>query len=187
MGPSVVGGFIGAVVGIAVQLVLEIGAKIDAPWCAILIGLLTGLGARKMAGGGHSYLRGALAGLLGLLAIVGSPSIKAAVMKSQNAAKMAEKPAVTATDAATEDAKGAAGAEKGTAEEPVEEAAAGTRDGATVGKIGPPRLPQQFDTKQAIFMAVGALLAYAFGSGSGAEPRPTSDDRDAPVATDPSN
>ena len=75
--PTLVGGVIGAAVGVGLQVVLEaglLGQRFEASWCAIVIGLLVGLGVRR-ANRHHlhrSYVRGAMSGLIALAAIVAS-------------------------------------------------------------------------------------------------------------------
>ena len=63
LGATLVGGIIGAAVGMGLHLFLEVGLQMEAPWFAIVIGLLTGLGVRQAnkSLAGVSYLRGAIA------------------------------------------------------------------------------------------------------------------------------
>ena len=69
MGPTLVGGIIGAAVGIGLHLIVEMTTGAEATWFAVVIGLLTGLGvhqANKSLAGRVSYLRGAVAAAIAL-------------------------------------------------------------------------------------------------------------------------
>lgn len=195
VGPTLLGGIVGAAVGVALHTVLEtgmLGKPVEASWFAIVIGLLTGLGVRQ-ANRTHmerSYLRGALAGLIALAAIYGSAEVIANVMKKRDQA-MKSKPAAAADgavekkgDAATTDETTTAEAETPTAEidRTMNPALAG-------GVVGNPRAgdlnPWQF-----VFMALGTLVAYELGRGVGApkivEPTDSTPPEGMGRATDPS-
>ncbi|MEM8863943.1 MAG: hypothetical protein AAGF31_00165 [Planctomycetota bacterium] len=73
LGKSVVGAVIGAIGGLGVQVGVESFAG-EQFWLPVVTGLLTGLGVRKFdpsVKSGASYLRGAVAGLIGLGGIFG--------------------------------------------------------------------------------------------------------------------
>ncbi len=87
LGPSLIGAIVGAVVGVAAQIGLESAMGKESTWFAIVIGLLTGLGARAMAGESihlTSYVRAALAALIGLAAIVGGSYAASEVVRKKN-------------------------------------------------------------------------------------------------------
>ena len=194
VGPTLLGGIVGAAVGVALHTVLEtgmLGKPVEASWFAIIIGLLTGLGVRQ-ANRTHmerSYLRGAISGVIALAAIYGSTAVIAVVMKNRDQA-IASKPAASAdgekesADDAESDATPTAEAETMTEENDrsINPAFAG-------GVVGNPRAgdlnPWQF-----VFMALGTLVAYEFGRGAGApkavEPVDTPPPEGMGRATDPS-
>jgi hypothetical protein len=195
VGPTLLGGIVGAAVGVGLHTVLEtgmLGKPIEASWFAIVIGLLTGLGVRQ-ANRTHmerSYLRGALSGLIALAAIYGSSVVIAEVMKKRDQA-MVTKPAAAVADEANEASDAAEGDATATAE--AETPAADTdrtmNPALAGGVVGNPRAgdlnPWQF-----VFMALGALVAYEFGRGAGA-PKPAAPADATPPegmgrATDPS-
>jgi hypothetical protein len=184
LGPTLLGGAVGAAVGVGLHTLLEtgmLGKPIEASWFAIVIGLLTGLGVRQ-ANRTHmerSYLRGALSGLIALAAIYGSTVVIAEVMKKRDQA-MVTKPAAAVADAddASEDAADGDEAAAADAETPAADADRTMNPALAGGVVGNPRAgdlnPWQF-----VFMALGALVAYEFGRGVGA-PKPA-----APVDTTP--
>jgi hypothetical protein len=170
------------------HLALEVGAHIEAPWFAIVIGVLTGLGVRQAnkAGIHHvSYARGAVSGIIALAAIVGSIYLVSVLMAKKDTTRTG-KPvanAAPAADAAAEDAEGDDAAEPAEepAAEPIPEAAPVAAGG---GKMG--ARAEEFNPWQAAFMAIGAFLAYELGRGSA--PRPVGQPApEQPVYTDPSN
>ena len=170
IGPTLLGGIVGAAVGVALHTALEtgmLGKPVEASWFAIIIGLLTGLGVRQ-ANRTHmerSYLRGAISGIIALAAIYCSTLVIAEVMKKRDQA-IASKPAATADGAeesADETQDEAATAE---AETPTEENDRSINPAFAGGVVGNPRAgawsPWQF-----VFMALGTLVAYEFGRGAG--------------------
>ena len=194
VGPTLLGGIVGAVVGVALHTVLEtgmLGKPIEASWFAIIIGLLTGLGVRQ-ANRTHmerSYLRGAISGVIALAAIYGSTAVIAVVMKNRDQA-IASKPTASADGA--EDSADDADSDATTtaeAESPIEENDRSINPAFAGGVVGNPRAgdlnPWQF-----VFMALGTLVAYEFGRGVGApkvvEPTDSTPPEGMGRATDPS-
>lgn len=194
VGPTLLGGIVGAVVGVALHTVLEtgmLGKPIEASWFAIIIGLLTGLGVRQ-ANRTHmerSYLRGAISGVIALAAIYGSTAVIAVVMKNRDQA-IASKP--TASADVAEDSADDADSDATTtaeAETPAEENDRSINPAFAGGVVGNPRAgdlnPWQF-----VFMALGTLVAYEFGRGVGApkvvEPTDSTPPEGMGRATDPS-
>jgi hypothetical protein len=195
VGPTLLGGIVGAAVGVGLHTLLEtgmLGKPIEASWFAIVIGLLTGLGVRQ-ANRTHmerSYLRGAISGIIALAAIYGSNVVIAEVMKKRDQA-MVTKPAAAVADADEASADATAGDEAATAEAetPAADADRTMNPALAGGVVGNPRAgdlnPWQF-----VFMALGALVAYEFGRGAGA-PKPAAPTDATPPegmgrATDPS-
>jgi hypothetical protein len=194
IGPTLIGGLVGAAVGIGLHLALEVGASYEAPWFAIITGLATGLGVRaatKHTEPRVSYARGALTSLIALAAIVATvPLISLALdMKSKSEAnnpraEVAE--ADTDAEATDEAATGDEAADEAAADEPAPAESAEAARGA----VGAPtaKMPigrGDFNVNQFIFMMLGALVAYPLGRGSDAEARPAG--QGEPVAMDPSN
>lgn len=195
VGPTLLGGVVGAAVGVALHTVLEtgmLGKPVEASWFAIVIGLLTGLGVRQ-ANRTHmerSYLRGALAGLIALAAIYGSAEVIANVMKKRDQA-MKSKPAAAADEAVEKEGDATTTDETTTAEAeaPAKEADRTINPALAGGVVGNPRAgdlnPWQF-----VFMALGALVAYELGRGVGApkggEPADATPPEGLGRATDPS-
>lgn len=194
VGPTLLGGVVGAAVGVGLHTLLEtgmLGKPVEASWFAIVIGLLTGLGVRQ-ANRTHmerSYLRGAISGIIALAAIYGSTVLIAEIMKKRDLA-VATKPAASA--AADEDEGDDANDATATAdaETPIDEM--GERslnpalgDANVVGARAGAMNPWQF-----VFMALGALVAYEFGRGAGApqaaEPTDATPPEGLGRATDPS-
>ena len=195
---AVVGGVIGAAVGVGLHAVLEtsvLKSPGGAAWFAIAIGLLTGIGVR-MASGAHldrSYVRGALSGLIALGAIVASSFVVKEVMKRREVAVKSDPVAVAAAkdDAATDDAK-ADDADAKSDEDSAEEPAAPKAAASPVGMgIGAPKAgATDMNPWQFVFMALGGLVAYELGRGvdhsKRVEPVPVEPAEGLGRATDPS-
>ncbi|MBX3432683.1 MAG: hypothetical protein KF847_05135 [Pirellulales bacterium] len=191
MGQTILGGVIGAAVGLAANIGLEIATTKEMIWFPVIIGLLTGLGVRQLnkSSAMHhaSYLRGAIAAAIALAAIAGAPKVKSMVIARKGAAEVAK--ATAAPKAGEETTEEGEAAEGEAADAPA--IPEGPRPGA-IGQIGlgkAPGGPGEPDIWQAVFMAVGAFLAYEFARGAGA-PAPVAapSDQAAPEGkpTDPS-
>lgn len=172
LGSTVVGGLLGAAIGVVMHLVLETGLAgtrpYEAIWFALAIGGLTGLGVR-MANKGHmtrSYTRGAVSGVVALLAILASTFLIAQVMSRREALNKAKPIAAAQAAAANAEANGAAAdAAAEPAAAPLQDPAAQAGVAGMIGRPGADKLnPWQF-----VFMAAGALVAYELGRG--VEPR----------------
>ena len=122
VGPTLLGGVVGAAVGVGLHTLLEtgmLGKPVEASWFAIVIGLLTGLGVRQ-ANRTHmerSYLRGAISGIIALAAIYGSTVLIAEIMKKRDLA-VATKPAASAAADESEE-EGDEPIDKSTASSPI--------------------------------------------------------------------
>lgn len=197
IGPTLIGGLVGAAIGIGMHLALEVGANYEAPWFAIITGLATGLGVRaatKNSWPPVSYARGALTSLIALAAIVATvPLISMALdMKSgtdkakplaDSAQAEGEAADATAEEAADEEAATDETAEEATPDATAESAPAAAAAGSPKAKM--PLARGDFNVNQFIFMVLGALVAYPLGRGSDPTAQPES--REEPVAMDPSN
>lgn len=197
IGPTLIGGLVGAAIGIGLHLALEVGANYEAPWFAILTGLATGLGVRaatKNSAPRVSYARGALTSLIALAAIVATvPLISMALDMKSGAEEKKPLPEVAqaegnATDGA---ADGEAAAGEDGADEPAaaDDAAAVAADPAKAGAApskGKMTLTRgDFNPNLFLFMVLGALVAYPLGRGSDPDSRPAGGEE--PAAMDPSN
>lgn len=192
LGPTLVGGVIGAIVGVVLHLIVEFTTGLEAPWFAVVIGLLTGLGvhqANKSLAGRVSYLRGAVAAAIALAAIVGSTPVISLVAKGREREAMAA--AKLAGSEAAPDADGAeASRSDGAATRATDDRERAMRQVAEFpAHEGQPMRPKEFPVWQFVFMAIGTFIAYEFGRGTGATAtRPSEPPSDeAPIATDPSN
>lgn len=196
IGPTLLGGVVGAAVGVALHTVLEtgmLGKPIEASWFAIIIGLLTGLGVRQ-ANRTHmerSYLRGAISGVIALAAIFGSTVVIAEIMKKRDQS-MASKPTAVAADEADDASENADEGDRASvaeAETTAVEADRSINPALAGGVVGNPRAGD-WNPWQFVFMALGALVAYEFGRGTGT-PKETAPADATPLegmgrATDPS-
>lgn len=186
---TLVGGLIGAILGMGLHLLVEMTTGAEAPWFAVIIGLLTGLGvqqANKSLAGRVSYLRGAVTAAIALAAIVGSTPLISKVVAQRNArAAEGKRAAATAGDEKTEaptDETASKGDEK-VQTEPAADVPGAARGEVGVGNMGG---PAPFNALQFVYMAVGTFLAYEFGRGSGPKAGVTPSS-DTVVMTDPSN
>jgi hypothetical protein len=191
-GPTLIGGIVGAAIGVGLHLALEVGANYEAPWFAVITGLMTGIGVRQ-ATKSHahdvSYARGAMASIIALAAIVLSyPAISWALdMKSKAASKDSKKEQTAQVK--TESGAGDSADDAATDAAPAEAADAAPAGAAPAGRIGAPKKTlsaqlKDFNLKQYLLMALGALVAYPLGRGSEASTRPPGEE---PVMMDPSN
>ena len=144
-------------------------------WLAIAVGLVTGLavhaGANK-TGGAH-YLRGALAAILSLAAIVGGQKVKAKIMKAASkdtvkaVAGQVEDSKVDATEAAEDKEESA----EDDAAEPVREMA-DSSEFVGAGTIGPGKtnIKKSLSDKDMIWFCLSALVAYVVDKGRDGAP-----------------
>lgn len=87
LGSSLIGAIVGAAIGMGAQIGLERWMGVEASWFAIVIGLVTGLGARAMAGEfikQTSYLRGAVTAVIALAAIFAGSYFGSAMLKAKS-------------------------------------------------------------------------------------------------------
>jgi len=189
-GPTLIGAVVGAAVGMGIQVALEmglLGRTIEAPWFAIVTGLLTGLGVRqanKSDMNHTSYARGAVAAIVALAAMLGSIyALHAALqMKDQADAKKSPPAKAAPVEAEADEAADEDAAEPADATPVVDRSAPG-KGGAAAGQM-PAR--SDMNPLQMGYMIVGALLAYQFARGAGPS-APAREPVDEPMMTDPSN
>ncbi len=152
------GALVGALLGGAITAGLTSAYNVQAYWPVVLAGLVAGVAMRKLASNDHvSYLRGALAALATVLAMIGGPLVGAKLISQQ-------KPTISkveTTAAAVEDATAKDSDEGG---EVVEQEPPPTPIlSQAKGSIGK---QSDINPLDAILMAVGCLLAYQIGKGS---------------------
>lgn len=166
-GKSLLGGIIGAAVGIGLLLVVYRVFNIDGFWLAIPLAIVTGLGVRMaVRTTGHaSYLRGAITAILALAGFMGWFLLAAGMTKASANAR-GPRPDVAeqeSADPAASDAK--------------EEAAPAETPPGPVGPVRDlsgtrrPMAPKgTMSTWDMICLGIAALVAYEMGRGSGAMP-----------------
>jgi hypothetical protein len=196
LGSALVGGIIGAAVGVGLHVVLEtgmLGTRVEASWFAVVIGVLTGIGVRMACRGcmERSYARGAVAGLIALAAIVASSFAVQEVMSRREVQAKAGPIAAAKDDAAAGEADADdASAAKEPAEEPADDARADVPRPVGIG-VGPPKGgASDLNPWQFVFMALGGLVAYELGRGADPSKRTEvvegAPGEPAPRVTDPS-
>jgi len=162
-GKTLVGGIIGAALGIGLLIAVYLMFGIDKMWMAIPVAVLTGLGVRMVAAtSGHaSYLRGAITVVLAMGAYLGGLAISkaAANHRADAAAKVAPAASHSEEPADAGDAKDQAAPET----KPVE-AMPATPD-PSAHRAPASRGP--ISTWDFLSLAVAALVAYELGRGSG--------------------
>jgi hypothetical protein len=167
LGKSLLGGIIGAAVGIGLLLAVYRLFGIDKYWLAIPFAIVTGVGVRMLVStAGHaSYVRGAITMVLALAGYIGgwylvaqdaNARVNVQVAKAPSSAE--EKTADKTDEANSKDA------------ETKDKAAPAAEVNAPVARLesSKPRAPgpQQFSTWNFIWLAVAALVAYQLGRGS---------------------
>lgn len=167
LGKTLVGGIIGAAIAIAIYTVLKTQMLLDASWFPIVTGLLTGLGVRqahKSLTNNVSYMRGAVAGIIAALAILGAEEVVKLVLTSDTSKTIAQAPPVAPEDdeVDVEEAGEDADVEVDVVEPDRDSRAAGPRAMGDRSNVKPTR----DDMWPFIFMAVGIFLAYELARGS---------------------
>lgn len=164
---AVVGGALGAlvVVGLGQSPVPWVR---DGMWAVVIVGLLAGLSMKLIASDGHvSFIRGGLTALVAVLAFMGG-KYSVGEITGMQAPQATELPAVADIADATGD--GAEGAGDVNLDD-IPEAPARVASGAPrqeIINVGPPKKVQTYD---AIWLAVGALVAYQIGKGTECPPK----------------
>lgn len=195
LGRSLVGALVGSAVGLAVQLGIELNAG-EAPWCALVTGVATGLGVRQFdpsVVSSASYVRGALAALFALGSTFAGVLISSNQKVAQHASALAA-PGIVSPVAAIEAAADAApDATPDTESKEADEAPApvGPPASAPVVQLPPnlgppnPRVSSRFSPLSFALIAVGVFLAYEFARGRQAAPNADAGpDADAGPAAD---
>jgi hypothetical protein len=165
---TVIGAVVGAAVGVIAHVVLEgyVMKSGEAPWMAVVIGLLTGLGVRKFDPtviGSVSYLRGALSALIALAGIVGGMQLVAKAVQARNASAIVSAPKTDPKPAAEPAAEEA---EAPAAEEAPVVAPDRTERSDNFLAAGRMKARKDFSPIQFAMIAVGAFLAYELARGS---------------------
>ncbi len=162
LGKALLGAIIGAAIGVGLLFVAQNWT--DSYWLAIPFALLVGFGVRMMvATAGHaSYTRGALTGVIALVAYVGGWFLVAQVAKARAAA--APKPAVVAAVRVADDDAAAGAAAEVPVAEPVRPLDR-RMPGGVVGNATPGQNPLDY-----VWLAIAALVAYELGRGTGGKP-----------------
>lgn len=181
LGKTLVGGIIGAAIAIAIYTVLKTQMHLEASWFPIVTGLLTGLGVRqahKSLSNNVSYMRGAVAGIIAALAILGAEEVVKMVLATDGRTTIAQAPPVAPPDDEVEvDDDAAVDDQPLEVEEP--ERRVGPR--GVVGDRSGVK-PTRDDMWPFIFMAVGIFLAYELARGSAG---PKTVDHDSAVEPGP--
>lgn len=137
LGPSLIGAVVGAVVGVAAQLGLESTIGTEVSWFALVIGVLTGFGARAMAGEAirrTNLIRAGMTALIALGAIAGGSyaASEMARKKSMQAIESAPVPPAVVLNSRTNEEETDNKAEADAGADPVdEEAASAAEESAT--------------------------------------------------------
>jgi len=168
IGATIVGALIGAVVGVVFHIGLEFATDFgELPWFSVVTGLAVGLGVRvgngKAAMNRVSYLRGAVAAAIALVAIVVSPQIKALLIQSQTGKTTSQVANVNRQlDEETDDESSESSGERTGLTDGRENGRIPSGLTSGIGKVG---VQSGFDTLQFIYIAVGTFLAYEFARG----------------------
>lgn len=167
---TLIGVVVGLLAGVVLVAALNVTAGIDKFWPAIIVGILVGYIARAVdAPGAASYLRGALAAVATIAAIMVG-QIAAAQVTQQMGPKVSPRGAEIAAEVDAETTGESGGA--ATAAAPVAERGRVevVSPSESFGATSP---GDSFATMDIIFLVAGCLLAYEFGKGKAA---PTADE-----------
>lgn len=160
---TLVGGLIGAVVGVLAHVALEVFAGLEADWFGVLIGVLVGVSVRRLDPtviDRASYLRGAIAALLTLVAIIGSSWVIPRVLVAMGAqVQTSPPPTIEREDVEAEPAEGGG--------EAVEMSADDRFSAPRGDPAGPPVIQRgEFSVVQFTSIAIGMFLAYEMARGT---------------------
>jgi hypothetical protein len=169
LGRALIGAIIGAAVGIGVLVAVYLLFGLDKVWLSIVVALLTGMGVRMMVStwGHASYLRGAMTGVLALVAYLFGWSVVAQVAQYNARASSldrpkqvaaAEQPADAGEDAATP------------AETPPPEKAPDMARRPSGGAPQKATVRRDFSTMDFLWLCIAGLVAYELGRGTAAKP-----------------
>ena len=161
---TLVGFIFNDAIAIAIYTVLKTQMLLDASWFPIVTGLLTGLGVRqahKSLTNNVSYMRGAVAGIIAALAILGAEEVVKLVLTTEAATTIAQAPPVVEPE--DDDESEVAEAPDDIEVAPEEPMRIGPR--GAVGERSNVK-PTRDDMWPFIFMAVGIFLAYELARGS---------------------
>jgi len=164
------GGIVGGAIGAAIWVAIEYSTQSEYGWIAWPVGLLVGLGVHKAASADirGGFLRGAVAALLALAAVIGAGKAKAVVMT-----KMAEKAAEPANISAkaSHDAHDASEeTETANGEAPEVQDLLNVLESPSTSIIEssmPNKQGNAFKEKDMLWLCLSAVTAYMVGKGSG--------------------
>jgi hypothetical protein len=169
LGKALIGAIIGAAVGIVLMFLIRNWA--DGYWLAIPFALLVGMGVRMMVvtAGHASYARGALTGVLALVAYVGGWILVAKLAEARSAAAPNAARPVAAQEAKEETEMAAPAGEVAVVEQerPMDQGPSGP---AMPNAMAPGQDPLDY-----VWLAIAALVAYELGRGTGAKPAETAE------------
>ena len=161
------GGIVGGAVGAAVWVSIEYSSQLEFAWMAWPVGLLVGWGVRKCAAADTrgGFLRGALAALLALAAILGAGWSKQKILTRQVSQVIA--PAIVVT---TGEAEGDQKSMDETSEaiEPVTVDFGKSRTGLLSSPIDP-KTDNAMQSMDMLWLCLAALTAYVVGKGAGSD------------------
>jgi hypothetical protein len=189
---ALIGGLLGGVIGIAVLVASRLLFGVEHTALAIVVALAVGLGVRSMvATRGHaSYARGALAGLLAILAFLGGELLVVQIAGKQAAANMEPSsgkiapPPTRPLEGSTSEESDAADESAVDVESPASEASTPTAQRqesqeqaestppqtvprSASGPVAPPRIRRSLTSLDYLLLCVAAFVAYELGRGSG--------------------
>jgi hypothetical protein len=162
------GGIVGGVIGAAIWVSVEYSLQSEFAWMAWPVGLLVGWSVRKCAAtdmrGG--FLRGALAALLALAAIMGAGWSKQKILTTQAGQVIA--PAVVVTTGESEIGEQKTTNETTEAIEPVTVDIGTPSTGLFHGSIDP-KAGNAMQNMDMLWLCLAALTAYVVGKGAGSD------------------
>jgi hypothetical protein len=159
---TLVAALVGAGLGIGLMIALEAYARLEFGWIVVVVGLLAGLAMRWIASTGRaSYLRGALAALLTLVVFIAGKYAVATVIANQRDQVVPPPTAGPVEDDRETDTDDAPAVVPAELDLPA-------RDATAVLETNPNNL--DVNPLDAVWLVVGALVAYQLGKGGSARP-----------------
>jgi hypothetical protein len=189
---ALIGGLLGGVIGVAVLVASRFLLGVEHAAMAIVVALAVGIGVRSMvATRGHaSYARGALAGLLAILAFLGGELLVVEIVGKQAVAnrepssgKIAPPPSRPLEGSSSEEIESgdesvveleqpatdasAPTAQRHESQEQTESRALHNQPRPANGAVAPPRVRRGLSKLDYLLLCVAAFVAYELGRGSG--------------------
>jgi hypothetical protein len=166
---SLAGALIGAALGIGLLVALGMYMPVNSLWPVLVVGVLCGVAMRIIAKGpGGAYIKGGLAALAVLAAVIGGNLALATALQKEGNKSVEKRPASSIAE--IESAEVVEDGDDAPAEEAGELVIASSKNNGFLGDVAISAEKKDFSMLDAIWLSVGALIAYELGKGAASQP-----------------